>query len=258
MRYAIYKRDDDFSKKMAEEIKDFLNSDPFFSFDQDNPDLVIVIGGDGTFLGAFHACENDFKNKTFLAFNTGTIGYYNEFDVHDYKKILTSIKEGTLPTRDFSLLEFEDGKNKRYCVNEFIISGLIRNVEYDVFLDSEKIEQYFGMGFIVSSSTGSMGYNRSINGSIVDIDNDGMQLTEIAPIRSKAYSPIGSPVVLSNRRTLVFKEKNKRYGKLLIDNMLVEERIDEEFSVRVSKDKIKTYSLERDPFVARLKKTLGL
>ena len=258
MRYAIYNRDDDFSKKMALEIKDFLKIDAFFSFDEKDPDLVIVIGGDGTFLNAFHNNEKDFKNKKFLAFNTGTIGYYNEFDIKDYKNVFFSIKDNSLPTRDFSLLEYEDSKNKHYCVNEFVISGLVRNVEYDVFLDDEKFEQYFGMGFIVSTATGSMGYNRSINGSIVDIENDGMQLTEIAAIRSKAYSPIGSPIVLSNKRTLSFKEINNRKGKLLVDNIMVDEEITNQFSIRISKDKIKAYSKEKDPFVARLKKTLGI
>lgn len=257
MRYAIYNRDDDFSKKMTLEIKDYLSNDSFFSFDEEKPDLVIVIGGDGTFLGAFHRYEKSFKNKVFLTFNTGTIGYYNEFDIHDYKTILDSVKDKSLPTRDFSLLEYEDGKNKYYCVNEFIVSGLICNVEYDVYLDNEKFEQFFGMGFVTSTSTGSMGYNRSINGPIVDIDNDGMQLTEIAAIRSKAYSPIGSPVVLSNKRTLTFKERNNRSGNLLVDNILVEKKTNKEFSIRISKDKVRAYSKEKDHFVARLKKTLG-
>ncbi len=257
MRYCIFNRDDTFSKEMALKVKSFLSVDPFFSFSKDDPELVIVIGGDGTFLAAFHQYEHNLENKTFLSFNTGTIGYYNEFDIHDYVNILNSIKENSFPTRDFSLLEYSDNKNTYYSINEFIISGLIHNVEYDVYLDNEKIEQYFGMGFVVSTSTGSMGYNRSINGPIVDIDNDGMILTEIAAIRSKAYQAIGSPLVLSNKRTLTFKERNNRPGSLLIDNILTEEKVSKEFSIKISNIKVHCYSKEKDPFVARLKKTMG-
>ena len=257
MRYCIFNRDDSFSKEMALEIKSFLSVDSFFSFDEENPELIIVIGGDGTFLGAFHKYENNFENKKFLSFNTGTIGYYNEFDINDYVNILNSIKEGSFPSRNFSLLEYRDNKNIYYSINEFIISGLIHNVEYDIYLDNEKFEQYFGMGLVISTSTGSMGYSRSINGPVVDIDNDGMTMTEIAAIRSKAYQPIGSPVVLSKERTLTFKERNNRSGSLLVDNILTEDKTSKEFSIKISDKKVRCYSKEKDPFAARLKKTMG-
>ncbi len=257
MRYCIFNRDDSFSKEMTLKIKSFLSIDSFFSFDEENPELIIVIGGDGTFLGAFHKYEDYFENKKFLSFNTGTIGYYNEFDFNDYVNILNSIKKGSFPSRNFSLLEYQDNENTYYSINEFIISGLIHNVEYDVYLDNEKFEQYFGMGLVISTSTGSMGYNRSINGPVVDIDNDGMIMTEIAAIRSKAYQPIGSPVVLSKERTLTFKERNNRSGSLLVDNILTKEKTSKEFSIKISDKKVCCYSKEKDPFVARLKKTMG-
>lgn len=257
MRYSIVSRDDEHSKKMSFEISAFLKKDIFFSLDEVSPDLVIVIGGDGTFLNALHRYIKSINQVRFLCFNTGTIGYYNEFNVNSFETVLNSIKENTLPIRAFSLLKYRSENSTHYAINEFIVSGLIKNVEYEVFLDGEKLEDYFGMGLVVSSSTGSMGYNRSINGSILDIDIDGMEMTEIAAIRSKAYSPIGSPVVLSKNRILGFKEKNSRPGSLLADNILVEKTASQEFSISIAEDKVVCYSLEKDPFLARLKKTLG-
>lgn len=257
MRYSIISRDDEHSKKMSFEISAFLKKDMFFCLDEITPDLVIVIGGDGTFLGALHRYIQNINKIRFLCFNTGTIGYYNEFNVNSFKETLNPIKENTLPTRTFSLLKCVSENSIHYAINEFILSGLVKNVEYEVFLDGEKLEDYFGMGLVVSSSTGSMGYNRSINGSIVDIDIGGMEMTEIAAIRSKAYSPIGSPVVFSKNRILKFKEKNSRPGSLLADNILVEKTLAKEFAISVAEDKVICYSLEKDPFLARLKKTLG-
>ena len=257
MRYCIFSRDDERSQKMSFEISSFLEKDAFFSLDEASPELVIVIGGDGTFLGALHKNIGKIDQMKFLCFNTGTIGYYNEFDVTSFKELIHSIKEKNLPTRAFSLLKYSANDCSHFAINELILSGLIKNVEYEVFLDGEKLEDYFGMGLVISSSTGSMGYNRSINGSIVDIQIDGMQMTEIAAIRSKAYSPIGSPVVFSKDRVLTFKEKNFRSGSLLADNILLEEKCAKEFSISIAQEKVICYSLEKDPFLARVKKTLG-
>lgn len=257
MRYFIVSRDDERSKKMSLEISSFLKKDMYFSYSEISPDIVIVIGGDGTFLGALHKYIDKVNEIRFLCFNTGTIGYYNEFHIDSYEEILHSIKEKTLPTRAFSLLQYSSKSRKEFAINEFIVSGLVKNVEYEVYLDGEKLEDYFGMGLVISSSTGSMGYNRSINGAVLDIMADGMEMTEIAAIRSKAYSPIGSPVVLSKDRILTFKEKNSRSGNLLADNILIEKGCAKEFSISIAKEKVICYSLEKDPFLARLKKTLG-
>ena len=257
MHYCIVSRDDEHSKKKSFEFSSFIEKDAFFSLDETSPELVIVIGGDGTFLGALHRYIDKINQVRFLCFNTGTIGYYNEFDVNSFEELIHSIKEKTLPTRAFSLLKYSSDDCAHFAINELILSGLIKNVEYEVFLDGEKLEDYFGMGLVISSSTGSMGYNRSINGSILDIQIDGMQMTEIAAIRSKAYSPIGSPVVFSKDRVLTFKEKSSRPGNLLADNILLEEKCAKEFSVSIAQEKVICYSLEKDPFLARVKKTLG-
>lgn len=257
MRYFIVNRDDDFSKKMSEDMKNYFSKDSFYVEDEENPEMIVVIGGDGTFLHAMHKYIEQLDSIKFLCFNTGTIGYYNEFDVNSYKEILNLIKKQSFPTKDFSLLEYFSDKHKYYAINEFIISGLVKNVEYDLYLDDEKLERYFGMGLVISTTTGSMGYNRSINGSIMDIKTDGMELTEIAAIHSKAYSSLGSPLILNNDRVLTFKEVNSRAGKILKDNIMVENEADDVFNVRISDKKATFYSLEKDPFLARLKKTLG-
>lgn len=257
MRYFIVNRDDNYSKKMADAIVSSVKKDSFFLLDEEKPELVIVVGGDGTFLSAMHKYSEIIDGVKFLCFNTGTIGYYNEFSIEDYEKIIESVKNNSLAKKSFSLLEYQGLNNRFIAINEFIISGLSRNVEYDVYLDGEKLERYFGMGLLVSSSTGSMGYNRSINGAIVDIDCGGMELTEIAPIKSKAYSPVGSPIVLGANRTLTFKEINNRPGVLLKDNIPALDKADSEFSIKMSKHKVTCYSIEKDPFLSRLKKTLG-
>ena len=257
MRYTIIKRDDEFSKDMANAMQANLEGDPFFHKDEDQPELVIVIGGDGTFLAGLHRYLALVDSVKFLCFNTGRIGYYNEFSLEESAKIVQWLKEGSLRLRNFSLLQLNDGKNVHYAINEFILSGLMKNVEYDVYLDGKRMEHYFGMGLIVNTCTGSMGYNRSLGGAAIDTDINVMELTEIAAVRSKAYESIGSPVILNQKRVITFEERNNRPGTLLADNIPIKNVNARRFSISMSNKKVACYSMEDDVFLPRLRKTLG-
>ena len=257
MRDCLIKRNDSFSEEAEDSITKKLAEDPFFSKDSVHPELVIVIGGDGTFLAALHHYMSQIENIRFLCFNTGRIGYYNEFSMDEADTALEGVKAGTLKTKSFPLLALKGAKETHYAINEFIISGLLKNVEYEVLLDGQFLEHYFGMGLVISTTTGSMGYNRSIFGAILDTQLPAMELTEIAAIRSKAYQPIGSPVVLDGKRTLTFQEKNHRPATLLQDNITFQQEADPVFTIAYGTKKAVCYGKEDDVFVPRLRKTLG-
>lgn len=257
MRYCLIKRDDSFSEEVENSIAKKLEHDSFFSKDSIHPELVIVIGGDGTFLAALHHYMTHVDSLRFLCFNTGRIGYYNEFSISDVDMALEGVKDGTLKTKSFPLLALNGEKETHYAVNEFIVSGLLKNVEYDILLDGQFLEHYFGMGLVVSTTTGSMGYNRSIFGSILDTKLRAMELTEIAAIRSKAYQPIGSPVVIDGGRTLTFQEKNHRPATLLQDNLTFQKEADPVFTIQYGTKNAMCYVKDDDVFVPRLRKTLG-
>ncbi|MGN1183562.1 MAG: NAD(+)/NADH kinase, partial [Faecalibacillus sp.] len=70
MKYAFVTRDDELSKKTAIKIHQCLKK--YFIHDENNPDLVISIGGDGTILNAVHRYMN--KDCAFVGLHTGTLG----------------------------------------------------------------------------------------------------------------------------------------------------------------------------------------
>ena len=65
MKFAIQSRNDDLSNQLMAEAKDYL-TDFGLIFDEDEPDIVLSIGGDGTLLHAFHKYSHRLKETHLL------------------------------------------------------------------------------------------------------------------------------------------------------------------------------------------------
>lgn len=181
-----------------------------FDFDQDNPDIVIFVGGDGTFLRAVHEYLPNIDNICFVGINQGTLGFYPDFDFEDLDDILTSFQNDEYSVRTCSLLEaiFED--KTILAVNEIRIENPFHTLISEVFLDGDYLETFRGNGLCVSSTLGSSAYNKSLGGSIIASNLEIMQLTEIAPINNRIYHSINSPIIVGDNSEIVlhgdFKE----------------------------------------------------
>ncbi len=63
----------------------------------------------------------------------------------------------------------------------------------DVFIDDLHFETFRGDGIIVSTPTGSTGYNKSVHGAVVDPLLPCFQVSELASLNSNRYRTLGSP-----------------------------------------------------------------
>ena len=94
-------------------------------------------------------------------------------------------------------------KHPTYCLNEFSIqSAIVKTFVMDVFIDQLHFETFRGDGLIVSTPTGSTGYNKSVHGAIVDPMIPCMQITELGSLNNNYYRTLGSPFILSDKRVL--------------------------------------------------------
>ena len=50
-----------------------------FTRDDEHPDIVITVGGDGTLLGAFHHYRNQLDQIRFVGIHTGHLGFYTDW-----------------------------------------------------------------------------------------------------------------------------------------------------------------------------------
>lgn len=176
-------------------------------------DLALVIGGDGTILNQARRFVN--TDIPILGINLGTLGFLTEYDLDSFMAVGDSMLRSPQPIvyRDRTLLEamiFPPGaeiacaddaasrsqhrSNARFfgvALNECaIVSGApFRMIELSLQLDSHPTPTIKGDGIIVSTPTGSTGYNVSAGGPIISPDLDCFAVTPIA-VHSLALRPI--------------------------------------------------------------------
>lgn len=185
-----------------------------FLIDQENPDFVFTIGGDGTVLRAIHHFLDAGKlaDVKFVGIHTGTLGYYTDWLPDELDELVTFFTNQTIQSYSYPLLEAKlcagNRTRYRYALNEFTILNAKRTQQLDIMINDLYLESFRGTGICVSSPTGSTAYNKALGGAIIYPTLPVYQLTEIASINSNAYRTIGSPLVIPAEQKLILGSEN--------------------------------------------------
>ncbi len=158
------------------------------TYDEDIPvdtRALICLGGDGTILSAVTLTLR--REIPILGINLGQLGFMAEVVADQLQEAIQMlISENYYIDRRTTLLLDSDNdlfENKNFALNEFTIhkrdtSSLIRIKTY---LNGEHLTTYWTDGLIVSTPTGSTGYNLSCGGPIVFPSSTNLIITPIAP-----------------------------------------------------------------------------
>lgn len=207
MKIAIHSKEKENTKRLTDKILSIINSKGY-ELDQDNPDVVIYLGGDGTFLRAVQTYSDKLDEIIFLGIHNGTLGFFYDFtnkEIEEAFEVLENkenIREYKLLKADITLTSGE--KEVLHAVNEVRIENPFHTLVADVLIDEVKLETFSGNGLIVCSTLGSTAYNRSLGGSLVSDELETLQITEIAPILNKSYRSIGSSLILGGDKSVQF------------------------------------------------------
>lgn len=206
-RFAIVARDDSESIELALNTKNkFIEKG--LTFDEENPDIVCIIGGDGTFLSAIHKYIHKLDKVVFSGINTGTLGFFADYTLDEIDQFIDHVveKEPEIEYKKMLKISVEGERNRTYyAVNEMRVENIIRTQTIDVFINDEKLETYRGTGLCVCTQVGSTAYNRSLKGAVIEVGLDVIELTEVTGIHHVHYRSLGAPMVLngSNRIRMV-------------------------------------------------------
>ncbi len=211
MKYVTVVRDDNTSKKVEETIKSSLK----ITYDNDNPDYVIAIGGDGTIIKASH----QYPDAIIFGIHTGHLGFYANYTLDDINVLINDINNNDFKVSNVDKISIfvNDGKEEKLfgsALNEITINTPLSAIAMDVSIDDNFFERFKGTGLCFSTPYGSTAYNKSLNGAVLDTSLNLIQMTEIAGINSNAYRTLASPLVLDGRRIIKldkFKNINKLY-----------------------------------------------
>ena len=153
--------------------------------DQD-PALVIVLGGDGTLLSASRVFAR--MDTPILSVNLGGLGFLTEVRLSDLYTTLEAwcVDCGTLETRSMLHLELWRAGTmitENEALNDAVITKgtIARMAQFSLAVDGHLAAEYRADGVIVSTPTGSTAYSLSANGPILEPSVDALVITPVCP-----------------------------------------------------------------------------
>ena len=216
--FALDGRFSDISRfAVARQIKDRLISGGMV-LDERAPDLVICLGGDGSLLRALNARG---YSGTFMLLNGGTLGFLSDFRISEWEKACEHILKDYGVRETYRPLVIEDKEEHHaFAANDVSLVAPVRSLNFEVFIDDEKLGDIQGSGFVCSTSLGSTAFNLSLGGPILLTENQSFVLNLVAPVRNRVTHPFFNAVVLKAEAVLRFKlEQNSRLYRIACDGI---------------------------------------
>ncbi|GGI40381.1 NAD kinase [Mammaliicoccus stepanovicii] len=230
-----------------------------FVSNHEDADIIASVGGDGSFL---QACRktNFNKDKIYIGIKTRLDQnyLYVDFSVDDIPHLIESIDSNDVLVRKYPVLEVNLNNQMSYmCLNDFYIkSSVIKPMKMEIYIDDEYFEAFNGDGLLISTPTGSTGYNKSLDGAIIDPKLRSMQLTEIASLNNNNFRTVSSSVVLGDTRTLKIElDKEGNYYPIMgLDNEALSIQEVEFVSLQIKDKFIRTLKLPQNSFWSKVQR----
>ena len=158
----------------------------------EKPELMIVVGGDGTIMrAARHAAPH---GVPILGVNCGHLGYLAELE-QDEPELISRYFDGDFTVEKRMMLKVECCGLTHLALNDAVISHgvLSRMAEIELWCGAEHVSRYYADGLIAATPTGSTAYSLSAGGPVVDPRLDCFIVTPICPHSLGAKPLIFSP-----------------------------------------------------------------
>jgi len=151
------------------------------------PDLVVVLGGDGTLLAAARAFAH--TDIPLLSVNLGSLGFLTEVPLGDLYATLQAWCNGCAAIEARSMMRAElfcggDKLTRRWdALNDVVVAKgtIARMADFAVEIDRQPVAAFRADGVILSTPTGSTAYNLAADGPIVMPTVNCMVVTPICP-----------------------------------------------------------------------------
>lgn len=236
--FTLFVRDDKKSEKIAKYIRQLAASSHIPLEETENGDLVIAIGGDGTFLKAVNTTGFG-KDKVYAGIHTGTLGFLQNLSENDIYTIIQYLSyEKEITTRKVLISSIDitliTGKVLKYkAFNEILICGdKYTKIEFSEYIGDELLQNVSGNGIIISSSTGDTAYSMSAGGAIDFSGHSQLVCTLLTPIKNAAYGDFISNSIICPEICIV--PKKSKNIQIIIDGIPMEISSEQIKSIEVS------------------------
>ncbi len=153
--------------------------------DQFEADVVVSMGGDGTFLQAASRVKG--KRIPILGINMGRLGFLADIPADEIDATIEGIYADAFTIEERSVLqvEYSAGQPASYpfALNEVAVLKHDNSsmISIRVSVDGEYLTTYQADGLIINTPTGSTGYALSVGGPIIDPRGHAFGMVPVAP-----------------------------------------------------------------------------
>ncbi|OMH40055.1 NAD(+)/NADH kinase [Desulfurobacterium indicum] len=152
----------------------------------DRVEVMIVLGGDGTFLNVARLIDK--KPVPILGVNFGTLGFLTELTMDEIEESIDKLLNGKFIVENRPVIRVKLTRRNGHiaiyrCVNEVVIKRdtLARIIEVELRANGKFVSTFRGDGLIVATPTGSTAYSLSAGGPIIFPTLSAMLITPICP-----------------------------------------------------------------------------
>ena len=185
-------------------------------------DLVMVVGGDGSFLGAARAISN--YDVSVIGINRGTLGFLTDISPHTLHQDLEPIFRGEYFEEKRFMIEVKIKRQNRSIGEGIALNDLVlhpgksaRMIRFELFVDNQFVMNQTSDGLIVATPTGSTAYALSAGGPIMLPKLDALVLV---PMHSHTLSHRPIVIDANTQIRIVVCESNLTYPSVSCDGQL--------------------------------------
>ncbi|GIP31122.1 NAD kinase [Paenibacillus sp. J2TS4] len=262
MKYFVVDRGDEISLGLTEQFHQLARSYGM-ELNEEEPDIVLSIGGDGTMLHAFHRYQHRLDHLWFVGIHTGRLGFYADWTPNEIgqlaKLMNTPVEESHVRIAEYPLVEIQfttlDGIETYLALNEFTLRGIEETMVAQLNINDDMFEMFRGDGICISTPSGSTAYNKAVNGGLIHPSLDAIQIAEIASINNRVYRTLGSSMILPKHHHCDIYPRTKKKVQLSIDHLYSQRNDVISIRCKVAPDKkIKFARFRPFPFWNRVQK----
>jgi len=158
------------------------------------PDLLLVLGGDGTLIAAVHSLRE--QQLPIVGVNLGKLGYLADFTIEELEREGEFLFSGELPVTRRAMMTVRlerDGaaETSSPAVNDCVVLAgpPFHMIQMVVAVDGDEVADVRGDGLIVATPSGSTAHNLAAGGPIVEPTGQAFILTPICP-HALTYRPL--------------------------------------------------------------------
>jgi len=222
---------------------------------EEKPDLVVVLGGDGSILAVNHRLGR--RRVPVLGINVGRVGFLAAVAPDRAEVVLKQVLAGEVAYEHRAMTAFQVKREGAVVYDSHVLNEIVVNrdakasmVEIDFIDDRRPVCSFYGDGVIVSTATGSTAYNLAVGGPILSPRLEALVISPIAP------HMLGMrPLVLPADRTFTLRVRGEA---LLTSDGHLEGRLQADDRIRIVPSR-RVLHLVIDPrqrFYARLRSKL--